>query len=233
MKIVGLQKLTLLDYPGKTAATVFTPGCNLRCPFCHNAELVFATGVKDIEDVSEEVLSFLDKRQGLLDGICITGGEPLLQEGLAEFCEIVKGKGFSIKLDTNGFFPERLKDLVEGSHIDYLALDVKNTKEKYPETTGIKHIDTSPFFESLDYLLQAPLPYELRTTLVREFHDRESLVEMAKRLQGAKAWFLQGFVDSPQVLAGQGTLHAYTEDEMQELLAAVQAYVPHAALRGV
>ena len=171
MRIAGLQKLTLLDFPGKTAATVFTPGCNFRCPFCHNADLVTGEAGRDgaAADSSalsiDELFAFLGKRQGLLDGVCITGGEPLLQSGIDEFCTRVHELGFAVKLDTNGSFPGRLRALVEEGLVDYVATDVKNAPERYAETVGVPAFDLAPVQESLDFLRSGAVPYEVRTTV--------------------------------------------------------------------
>ena len=153
MRIAGLQKLTLLDFPEHTAATVFLPGCNFRCPFCHNAALVLGAGDATGDTPVEEFFAFLDKRHGLLDGVCITGGEPLLQPELADFCARIKGAGFAVKLDTNGSFPDRLRELVESELVDYVALDVKNAPERYAETVGVPGFDLAPVAASVDYLL--------------------------------------------------------------------------------
>lgn len=243
MKIAGLQKLTLLDYPGKTAATVFTAGCNFRCPFCHNAELVLGSAVEPVDDIphpiaappiaSEEFFAFLDKRQGLLDGICITGGEPLMQPGLDVFCAEVKQRGFAVKLDTNGSFPERLRDLVEQGLIDYVAVDIKNSRDRYAKTIGVPGFDTTPIEETVALLLRGTVPYEFRTTVVREFHDAASLTALAHWIEGAHAWYLQSFVDSDTVLAGEGNLHGYSADEMRALLPILRAIVPSVEVRGI
>lgn len=184
MRIAGLQKLTLLDFPGKTAATVFTPGCNFRCPFCHNAALVTGEAERDgaAADSSalsiDELFAFLGKRQGLLDGVCITGGEPLLQPGIDEFCARVHELGFAVKLDTNGSFPGRLRALVEEGLVDYAAMDVKNAPERYAETVGVPAFDLAPVQESLDFLRSGAVPYEVRTTVVRELHTADDLLSL-------------------------------------------------------
>lgn len=191
MRIAGLQKLTLLDFPGKTAATVFTPGCNFRCPFCHNADLVTGEAGRDgaAADSSalsiDELFAFLGKRQGLLDGVCITGGEPLLQSGIDEFCTRVHELGFAVKLDTNGSFPGRLRALVEEGLVDYVATDVKNAPERYAETVGVPAFDLAPVQESLDFLRSGAVPYEVRTTVVRELHTAD---DCARWLRGSKAY---------------------------------------------
>jgi len=243
MHISGLQKLTLLDYPGKTAATVFTPGCDFRCPFCHNSALVLGDGgVRGGREAGadpfphideEEVLAFLDHRLGLLDGICVTGGEPLMQADLADFLARVREKGFSVKLDTNGSFPDRLRDLVGAGLVDYVAMDVKNASERYAETVGVPTLDVAPVLESIEFLLGGDLPFEFRTTVVREFHPAESLQSLALLIAGAPAWYLQGFIDSEDVIAGPGRLHACTPQEMQDLADAVRGIVPTVTVRGV
>lgn len=246
MNIAGLQKLTLVDYPEKTAATLFTPGCNFRCPFCHNASLVFEPAhTKDSplpsnqksEDALpsftvEEVLAFLTTRKGLLEGVCITGGEPLLQKDLADFCFRVKQEGFAIKLDTNGSVPHGLRALVSEQLVDYVALDVKNSPAQYAQTIGLSHFDRAGVQESIDFLLEGNVAYEFRTTVVQEFHSQQSLIDLAQWITGAHAWYLQGFVDSEQVLTGKGSLHAYTADELRAFLPFLQPFVPAVELRG-
>lgn len=237
MNIAGLQKLTLLDYPDKMAACIFTPGCNLRCPFCHNAELVI--GIPDAEGnpyfpsvALEEFFSFLDTRQGLLDGICITGGEPLLQQGIGEFCRMVHARGFSVKLDTNGTHPEKLQALIDEGLVDYVALDVKNSPARYGETVGLPDFDVTPIRRSIEILLQDKVDYEFRTTLVAELHDEEALLEIARWIRGARRWYLQNFVDSDRVFAGRGILHSYSEPELDALLPRLQAVVLNTSIRG-
>ncbi|MEG0027529.1 MAG: anaerobic ribonucleoside-triphosphate reductase activating protein [Raoultibacter sp.] len=237
MKLSGLQKLTLLDFPGKTAATIFTPGCNFRCPFCHNSDLVLGENLEGNaafpEMLLEEFFAFLDKRHGLLDGICITGGEPLLQNDIEGFCRRIKTEGFAVKLDTNGSFPEKLRDLVDAGLVDYVAMDVKNCPSRYGETIGLPPFDSTPVQASIDYLLRGTIPYEFRTTVVRELHDTESLIALAHRIAGADAWYLQSFLDSETVLAGQGALHPYTAEELQALLPTLKTIIDHTRLRGV
>ncbi len=231
IKFGGVQKLTLLDYPGQVAATLFTVGCNMRCPFCHNRDLVFVPENFSYLD-PEEVLDFLRKRQGILDAVCITGGEPLLQPGLKEFVREVHELGYKVKVDTNGLFPKRLKELVETGTVDYIAMDVKNRFEKYGTTTGLPDAAlTGLIQESMEYLLNSPIDYEFRTTVVREYHTKEDLVEIAKMIQGAKHYYLQQFVDSGRCIS-EG-LHAYDEKEMRELLEEVKKILPCAEVRGV
>lgn len=229
MKISGIQKLTLLDFPGKVACTVFTPGCNLRCPFCHNATLVFSC----TDEIGEEsVLSFLKKRVGVLDGVCVTGGEPLLHAELPDFLKRVKDLGYRVKLDTNGSFPERLEALVREKLADRVAMDIKNGPSRYAETVGLRNLDLSAVTASKDFLLSDAVDYEFRTTVVRGLHTEESLLEAADWIQGAKQWFLQQFKDSGNLIHGEG-LSAFSEDEMRRLLETVQKTNPAAQLRGI
>lgn len=199
MVLYGLQKLSLLDYPEKLAATVFTGGCGLRCPFCHNASLV--THLSDASPLSEqEVLDFLEKRRAKLEGVCISGGEPLMQEGLEDFIRKVREKGFLIKLDTNGSYPERLSKLLNRGLIDYVAMDVKNSFEKYPETVGIPNFDAKPVFESIRLLLDGSVPFEFRTTLVKPLHTADDMHSIGKAVRGAERYFLQSFEDSGDLI---------------------------------
>lgn len=230
MNIQGLQKLTLLDYPGQVACTIFTAGCNFRCPFCHNAPLV--THVDPTCDIPvEEVLSFLRKRQGVLDAVCISGGEPCLQPDLLEFIREVKGMGYRVKLDTNGSFPERLRELVEANLLDYVAMDIKNSVRKYPETIGIEGYDTKRVEESVDYLMTNVVPFEFRTTVVREFHKKDDFYEIARWIAGDEPYFLQSFEDSGDLIC-EG-LKGYTKEIMEQAADIVREQVPHVVLRGV
>ena len=232
MHIAGLQKLTLLDYPGQVACTVFTSGCNLRCPFCHNASLVLP-GITVLPQMDEEqVLAFLKKRQGVLDGVAITGGEPLLHKDIGAFLDKVRTLGYKIKLDTNGTFPDRLRELVEAKLVDRVAMDIKNSPALYRDTAGAPELDMAAVERSKDYLLSGPVDYEFRTTVVKGLHSAESLVDAAKWIRGAKEYYLQQFKDSGSVIAIDG-LGAYDEKEMHTLAEAVAPYVPSVQVRGV
>lgn len=199
MRISGLQKLSLLDYPEKTAATVFTGGCNLRCPFCHNAGLV--TRALDFPEITqEEFFAFLEKRRGKLDGVCITGGEPLLQSGLEGFIRRIRDMGFLVKLDTNGAYPEKLRRLIDASLLNYVAMDVKNIPEKYALTVGLPAFDTAPVIESIALLKEGRVPYEFRTTLVKGLHDAQDIPVLGELLTGADRYFLQNFKDSGDLI---------------------------------
>ncbi|PWJ47435.1 anaerobic ribonucleoside-triphosphate reductase activating protein [Faecalicatena contorta] len=230
MNIQGLQKLTLLDYPEKVACTIFTAGCNFRCPFCHNASLVTHVDPHN-EMQKEEVLGFLRKRQGILDGVCISGGEPLLQPDIEEFLVEVKNIGYAIKLDTNGSNAVLLRRMVEQGLVDYVAMDIKNAPEKYGETIGIKEYHLENILQSADFLLSGAVPYEFRTTVVRELHKREDFAAIGRWIRGAEKYYLQGFVDSGDLI--QPGLRGYTKDIMEQALEIVRRNVPNAELRGV
>lgn len=287
MRIAGLQKLTLLDFPEHMAATLFCPGCDFRCPFCHNASLV-VPGREGFPAMDlDEIRAFLEKRRGVLDGVCITGGEPLLQPDIADFCAELKDMGFAVKLDTNGSFPATLEHLVERGLVDYVAMDVKaafgmpNVSADdidpldnlagergarfsgdfgemrggnrdggigaAPEASAVERcfarvigagLEHAPSLmaavgESVDFLLRGLVPYEFRTTVVRELHDSAHLRAIASDIQGAQAWYLQGFVDSDSVIGGQGRFHAYSAAEMHALADDVRAIVPAVQVRGV
>ena len=231
MFLSGLQKLTLLDYPGKVACTVFTAGCNFRCPFCHNAGLVLPDRL--FQDVTEEeIMVFLKKRAGILDGVAVTGGEPLLHKELPAFLRQVKDLGYLVKLDTNGSFPDRLEALLSEGLVDRVAMDIKNSPDLYAKTAGIAHLDLADIERSKNLLLTGSVEVEFRTTVVKGLHSRESLIEAAKWIAGAKEYYLQQFKDSGDVIAISG-LSAYDENEMHALADAVKPYVPGVQVRGI
>lgn len=230
MMIQGLQKLTLLDYPGKVACTVFTAGCNFRCPFCHNASLVIDTH-RNKEIPQEDFFAFLDKRKGVLDGVCVSGGEPLIQAGIEEFLVRIKDRGLLVKLDTNGSCPDKLIKLVEEGLVDYVAMDIKNSQESYGKTIGIEDYDVSKVHRSVSYLLRGNVPYEFRTTVVLEFHRRSDFESIARWIGGAERYYLQQFVDSGECL--RGGLHAYNKNIMNQALGIVKKGVETAQLRGL
>ena len=231
MRISGLQKMTLLDYPGLVACTVFTGGCNLRCPFCHNASLVLPERAADETDEAE-VFHFLEKRQGMLDGVAVTGGEPLLHADLPDFLRRVRALGYRIKLDTNGTFPDRLRAVVEEGLVDRVAMDVKNAPLLYGKTVGLHRFDIAPVERSKDYLLEGHVEYEFRTTVVRGLHTAESLLAAARWIEGAREYYLQQYKDSGDVIRPDA-LGAFTDDEMRGLLEKVRTVIPAAQLRGV
>ena len=234
MKITGLQKMALLDFPGRIACTVFLQGCNFRCPFCHNSELLGPEGETAIS--VEELLSFLNKRRGMLDGVCITGGEPTVQRDLPDLLRAVKALGYPVKLDTNGSNPAMLKALVGEGLVDYVAMDIKSSKEKYGLTAGVPGLAMDKIEESMVFLLEGTVDYEFRTTVVRELHEEKDFQNMADwilRLSSgkrAKRLFLQSYVDRDSVLC-PGFSSPQTS-EMENFLAAVSVCAESAQIRG-
>lgn len=229
MDIQGLQKMTLLDWPGKVACTVFLGGCDFRCPFCHNSELL--SGPMPILMDQEGLLEFLRKRQGLLDGVCVTGGEPLLRADLAGLLEEVKALGYPVKVDTNGSHPARMVELWERGMVDYVAMDVKNSPDRYPETAGVPGLDLGPIRESIAWLLEGHVDYELRTTAVRQFHDGDSFRAIGGWIRGAARYYIQNFTDRDTVaFAG---LSGFDKEELGGFAELVAPYVEHVELRGV
>lgn len=232
MKITGIQKLTLLDYPGTVACTVFTAGCNFRCPFCHNAMLVLPERIEENYLTDDEVFDFLKKRRGVLDGVAVTGGEPLLQAGMAEFLGRVKALGYKIKLDTNGSNPGLLREIVENKLVDRVAMDIKNSPARYAQTIGLEAFDISQVERSKELLLEGQVDYEFRTTVVKGLHTAEDMLDAARWIAGAKEYYLQQFKDSGDLVFPQG-LEAYSEKEMYALADAVREIVPTVQVRGV
>lgn len=225
MRIGGLQKLTLLDFPQKVACTIFLQGCNFRCPFCHNAPLVVGTEELPVSDL----MDFLKKRRGLLDGVAITGGEPLLSAELPDLIREIRTLGYAVKLDTNGSFPDRLSALLEEGLVDYVAMDIKNSPEKYELTSGASGI--LPQVErSVRLLLDGKIPYEFRTTVVDELHEAEDFHAIGAWLRGANAYFLQKFVDSGNLLSDG--LHEASNEKMENCLAIAGQYIPNTKIRG-
>lgn len=221
--------MTLLDFPGHVACTVFLGGCDFRCPFCHNFELVLSTSPTAMEE--EELLAFLKKRFGLLDGVAITGGEPCLHPGLPELMKKIHDLGFQVKLDTNGAHPALLRAILEQSLADYVAMDIKNSPESYARTVGLKEIDLAPIRESVSLLMEGRTDYEFRTTVVKELHTAEDFERIGPWIAGSRRYFLQAFTDRDSVPFGG--LHAPDADTMRAYAEIVRAYVPQTSLRGV
>ena len=230
MRILGLQKLSLVDFPGKVAATVFTGGCDLRCPFCHNAPLVLPGRGTSALDAGG-VLDFLASRRGLLDGVVLSGGESLLQPDAADFLAEVKAMGFAVKLDTNGCHPDALADILDRRLADYVAMDIKNSLEKYPWTVGVPGFDTAPVERSARLLMEGPADYEFRTTLVRPFHEVGDMETIGRWLRGARRYYLQAFVDSGDLVGGGCA--PFTPEEMEGFLQAARPFFQSVALRGL
>ncbi len=222
-RIFGMQKLTLLDYPGKLACTLFTGGCNFRCPYCQNSDLVFLN--ENLSEIDRDDISdYLDRRKNVLEGVCISGGEPLLQENIAELLFQLKEQGYAVKLDTNGSQPKRLAQLVEEGLVDYVAMDVKNALASYDKTIGLSTFDLEPIKQSVAFLKQGKVPYEFRTTVVKELHTKKDVETMARWLEGGAVLYLQQFVSSEKTISTN--LHAYSEMEMHEMAELANRYLP-------
>lgn len=230
MNIQGFQKLTLLDFPGKIACTVFTGGCDLRCPFCHNASLVI-NPPKESEYSEDEILAHLKKRQGIIDGVAVTGGEPLMQPDIADFLRKVRSLGCAVKLDTNGTYPARLRELVEAGLVAYVAMDVKAAPSSYPSAVGIGGYKLDKIKESIDFLLRGNVDYEFRTTVTRELNPVESTAELGEFIKGAKRHYLQAFKDSGELI-GFG-LSAHSKADMERMREIMLDYVDCCELRGI
>ena len=249
MKLHGLQKMTLLDFPGHVACTVFLGGCDFRCPFCHNYELADGTAKPVMEE--EEFFAFLEKRQGLLDGVAVTGGEPCLHKELPAFLQKIKSRGFLTKLDTNGTHPQLLRQILEEGLADYVAMDIKNSPARYAETAGLRFAESmaepsdqaltqktakeqeilAAVRESVGLLLQGTTAYEFRTTVVKEFHTAADFEEIGRWIAGAQAYYLQCFTDRDSV--PYGNLHAPSVEELEEYRRIVSQYVSNVELRGI
>jgi len=226
MDIAGLQKTTLLDYPGHIACTVFLAGCNLRCPFCHNASLLLRPQTLMSQD---ELLAFLQTRRRKLDGVCITGGEPTLYQDLPQLLDAIKRLGFLTKLDTNGTRPQALKAVLDAGLVDYVAMDIKNSPDKYAVTCGGPEV-LDAVRESVSLLEASAVEHEFRTTVLHPFHTPEDLTAIGQWLSGTQHYFIQAFVDSGDLI---GSGQAMTEQELHALLDAVKPHIPNAQLRGI
>ena len=229
MKIHGLQKMTLLDFPGKVACTVFLGGCDMRCPFCHNAELIDGTAPAVMEE--EELLAFLKKRAGLLEGVAITGGEPLLRDDTIVLMEKIRDLGYPVKLDTNGTHPDRLRKILDRGLAAYVAMDIKNSPDRYAVTAGLEKLDLAPIRESVSLLTEGRTDYEFRTTVVAELHDADSFRGIGEWIRGARRYYLQKFTDRDTVPFGG--FHAPEDGKMLEYASIAREYVPSAIIRGM
>lgn len=229
MLIKGFQKLTLLDFPGRTACTVFTGGCNLRCPFCHNSLLV--TEMDDGYFEETEIFEHLEKRKKVIDGIAVTGGEPLLQKDIERFLYELKETGIAVKLDTNGCFPDKLAGILELGLVDYIAMDIKNSPEKYAVTVGVENFDISPVNKSIELIKNSGVEYEFRTTVTKDFHTVEDIEKTAIWIAGAKRYYLQNFEDSGKLI--DNTCKGVSKGVMYGMLERVKKYIPNAEVRGI
>lgn len=230
MQIHGLNKTTLLDYPEHVAATIFLGGCNFRCPFCQNGDLVMRPESQPVTDRTA-VMEFLKKRKGILTGVCITGGEPTLEEELEDLIREIRESGYLVKLDTNGYRPEVLGRLAEEKLLDYIAMDVKSSLERYGESAGLQNADTGRIRESIGIIMESGIEYEFRTTVVKELHGTAELTAIGKEIAGAEKYFLQSYRDSGAVI--QTGFHAYGRKELERLAECVRPYVKTVKLRGV
>ncbi|MBR1408817.1 MAG: anaerobic ribonucleoside-triphosphate reductase activating protein [Clostridia bacterium] len=229
MKIHGLQKMTLLDYPGKVACTVFLGGCDFRCPFCHNFEL--ACGIAPPVMEEDELFAFLEKRRGLLDGVAVTGGEPCLRSDLPRFLERIRRMGYSVKLDTNGTSPDVVDALITDGLVSYVAMDIKNSPEKYAMTAGVPAVDLDAINRSIALLMRGRVDYEFRTTVIDELHEAADFHAIGRWIAGAPRYFLQPFTDRDTVPT-RG-YHAPSRERMQAYLAIVSGTLPAAEIRGM
>ncbi len=229
LNIQGFQKTTLLDYPGNVAATVFLGGCNMRCPFCHNMNIVTSTDSGAYTD--EDILSFLSKRRSVLDGVCITGGEPTLYKELPSFIRLIKGLGYKVKLDTNGTNPDMLKELAGEKLLDYVAMDIKSSLPEYGRACGIDNIKLTPIKESIDFLIGGSLDHEFRTTAVNELLNEDIIKDISHLLVGADRYFLQGYVESEFV--PDKTLHAVSKEKLLQYVKELSKTIRHVELRGI
>ncbi len=229
MHVCGLEKMSLVDYDGFVSATVFTGGCNFRCGFCHNSALVLSSNALP-SIPQEDIFSYLQKRQGVLDAVCVSGGEPTLQKDLPLFLDKVKNLGYKIKLDTNGTAPNLIKSLYENGLVDYFAMDIKNDIEEYSSIIGIDDYDTKNVEKSVDFLLNNKAQYEFRTTLIKQFHKEDNIKNIAKWIKGADKYFLQKFKDSENCIKSH--LSAVDDDTAVRFKELLLPFVPNTFLRG-
>ncbi len=226
----GLIKSTLLDYPNKLACTLFTGGCNFRCPFCQNSSLVLNPDSEPLLD-KDELEAFLKKSSRYLDGVCITGGEPLLQKDVDSFCKYLKDLGYLVKLDTNGSFPKKLKKLISNNLVDYVAMDLKSSKEGYAKAVGLDTLDISLIEESIDILQSSKIDHEFRTTLVKELHGEKEIEGIGNWLRKDQKLYLQKFEDQGFNIVNN--LTGFNEKEMISIKNILKTYIDFVELRGM
>lgn len=230
MNIHGFTKTTLLDYPGLVASTIFTGGCNFRCPFCHNADLVLNPEVFPKED-ENAVIDFLKKRHGILEGVCVTGGEPTLQPDLADFIKRLKDMGYKVKLDTNGFNPRVLSSLIENNLLDYVAMDIKAGRTGYGHVVGLPGFNTDNICSSIDILAGNRIPYEFRTTAVKGLHDEEDFEDISKWLPKDCSYYIQSYKETTGI--GDMYCDSFSKETLLHFLEIVKTNLPNSSLRGV
>ena len=229
MKLHGIQKMTLLDFPGCVSCTIFLGGCDFRCPFCHNFELIDGTMKATMDE--DELIKFLISRKGLLEGVAITGGEPLMHKDLLSLIQRIHDTGYRVKLDTNGYHPDTLKEILDTGLVEYVAMDIKNSPEKYPLTCGVESVDLNLIYKSIDILMNGDTEYEFRTTVVNELHEEEDFIKIGEMIKGAKRYFLQRFTDRDSV--PYGNLTAPSFDKMHKFAEISRRFIPNTELRGV
>ena len=228
MQICGLEKMSLVDFDGYVASTVFTGGCNFRCDFCHNSPLVLSHDT--IQTIpTDEVLDYLKKRRGILDGVCVSGGEPTLQKDLPEFLEKLKSLGYKVKLDTNGTNPSLIKNLYADNLVDYFAMDIKNDRENYAKIIGFNSYDTKNVENSVEFLRSLKGAYEFRTTIIDEFHKEENIRNIGAWIKGAEKYFLQKFVNSENCI--KSNLSPVPDDKAKSFIDILKPFIPNAKLR--
>lgn len=230
VKVHGFNKLTLLDYPGRLACTIFLGHCNFRCPFCHNAGLVLDPENEPVIPI-EEILGTLKKRKGILDGVCITGGEPTVHKKLPEFIQQIKKMDYSVKLDTNGTNPQMVQDMVKAGLLDYVAMDIKNAPDKYGETAGIARVDLEAVNETVEFLKSGKVDYEFRTTVTRELHKKEDFLKIRKWLSGSRRYFLQAYKESEQVI--HPVYSSYSREQLENFRQLLLEEISQVEIRGI
>lgn len=230
VKVHGFNKLTLLDYPGRLACTIFLGHCNFRCPFCHNAGLVLDPENEPVIPI-EEILGTLKKRKGILDGVCITGGEPTVHKKLPEFIQQIKKMDYSVKLDTNGTNPQMVQDMVKAGLVDYVAMDIKNAPDKYGETAGIARVHLEAVNETVEFLKSGKVDYEFRTTVTRELHKKEDFLKIRKWLSGSRRYFLQAYKESEQVI--HPVYSSYSREQLENFRQLLLEEISQVEIRGI
>lgn len=230
MNICGFNKTTLLDYPAHLAATVFLGGCNFKCPFCHNMELVLSPETQPEISVSF-ILNYLKKRKNILEGVCISGGEPTISPDLINFISDIKELGYKVKLDTNGYRPEVISTLISNKMIDYIAMDIKSSPRNYAKVCSTASLDMNKIYESVRLISNSNIDYEFRTTLVKELHDKDDIIEIGSWLNGARAYYLQPFRDNEQVI--YSGFSSFNGDELDSFLSILSKTIPNVSLRGI